>query len=277
MSTRLFTYTALDPDGARQTGVLQAVSRGAAMDELGKRGFRVEELKEGRPFEASRDPLTKNVLAPIFGRVNFESLQRFYAQLWSMYRAGVPLINALDTLQSTTSHPKLRHVIGKLKEYVLQGRPMSDCMAEYPEVFGELQTSLVRLGERGGALEQSLFHLKEYLAKEIQIRNKLKTATFHFKMMLAAIILIPLAANIVISTITSKNGGPQFSLFSFASLPIVIYSLVFVVLFWLVLGKLLMQQPPIRYVFHRALLLVPYLGGTVEMFAMAKFGRAFAT
>lgn len=273
MSTKLFTYTALDMQGMRQTGVVQAISENAARDELGKRGFRVEILQEGQPYDSSRDPISRNVVAPIVGKVNFETLQRFYAQLWSMYKSGVPLVTALETLADTNNHPKMRTVIRKMKEYVLHGRPMSECMAEYPEVFSSLQTNLIRVGEKGGALESSLEHLKEYISKEIKLRNKMKAATFYAKILLLAIIFIPIGANMVIGMVAKDS---PFQLFTFLTLPIAIVSIAIILVFWLIVGPLLMNQRPFRLAVHQGLLFIPYIGGTVHMLAMAKFGRAFS-
>lgn len=276
MSAKLFTYTALDQNGIRQTGVLQAHSQGAAIEELGKRGYRVEQIQEGKPFDGSRDPVSKNILGPAFGGVNFETLQRFYSQLWSMYKSGVPLVQALDSLADTSRHPNMRPVIRKMREYVVQGRPLSDCMREYPEVFSPLQHNLIRIGEQGGSLDSSLYHLKEYLAREIKLRNKLKAATFYGKILIAAVILIPLVANAVVTSVLGRANTPGLGIISFGSNALVLFAIAFFILYWLFLGRLLMSQPPIRYVFHRALLLTPYIGGTVTMLAMAKFSRAFS-
>ncbi len=270
-----YSYIALDPAGQRQTGVVEALSERHARDHLTGSGLLVEALTPGQPFAEDRNVITKHLIAPLGGRVNREALQRFFAQLNSMYRAGVPLVQSLDTVAKSTSHMKLRAVIWDMREFVLAGRTISDCMKKYPEVFGGLLTSLIVVGERGGVMDVSLQQCADYLDREIRLRNRIKRATFYPKLLLVAIILIPIATAAIIKGIAPSSAQllPIFSLSEQPWFwPVVITFLISTIIFF----RLLLEIPSIRMGWDAFLLKVPYIGTTLYIYALAKFSRAFS-
>ncbi|MCW5945585.1 MAG: type II secretion system F family protein [Fimbriimonadales bacterium] len=270
-----YSYIALDSSGQRQTGVVEALNERHARQRLTETGLLVETITSGQQFSEDRDVVTKYFLSPLIGRVNREALQRFFAQLNSMYRAGVPLVQSLDTLASSTSHPKLRAVLYDMKEFVLAGRSMSDCMKKYPEVFDGLLTSLVVVGERGGVLDASLQQCADYLEREIKLRNRIKRATFYPKLIFVAILLIPILTAAIIKAIAPPSATilPIFSLSDQPWFwPVVLILLIGGIIFF----RLLLEVPQIRRGWDGFLLRVPYIGHTLHMFAMAKFSRAFS-
>jgi type II secretory pathway component PulF len=272
---RTFSYIAIDRNGSRTTGVIEAPSEKAARDRLIGQGYLVEFLQEGKTARRERPAVIRHVVAPMFGRVNLETLERFFAQLHSMYKAGVHLHQALETLGENARHPVLRSVIRDLKTFVLEGRMMSEGMEKYPEVFTPLQVSLVRAGERGGTLERSLKEISEYLKREIKLRNQIKRATFYPKVILAVLILLPMVANAIVSAIAERTGGPAFAIFSIASS---IWFWVFigtVVFVWLIFSRILLPIPAVRWLWDLVVIVTPYVGGTIRMLTMARFARAF--
>ena len=49
-------------------------------------------------------------------------------------------------------------------------------MRKYPRVFNNLFIGLVRAGEVGGVLEESLQRLSQFLEKDVELRRKVKSA-----------------------------------------------------------------------------------------------------
>lgn len=271
-----FTYIATDMAGTRTTGIVEAISDGQARDKLAGVGLRVDSLQETGVEERERSVFETKVLAPIVGRVPLEVLQRFFAQLWSMYKSAVPLVQSLDTLASQERHAKMASIIREMGETVLQGRKLSEVMEKYHEVFSGLQTSLIRVGEEGGVLERSLFQVSDYLRREIELRNKIKRGTFYAKLVIFCVVAIPIATNMIVASISRANGAPMMGIQSFFSSPIFIFlSLGFLVgaFFFLRVG---LENPAWKRNWDAFLLRVPYLGPTMHMLSMAKFSRAFS-
>ncbi|RMG26871.1 MAG: type II secretion system F family protein [Armatimonadetes bacterium] len=272
---KTFSFIAIDRNGSRTTGVIEAPSEKAARDRLVGQGYLVEFLQEGKAAKPGRPAVVRHVVGPMFGRVNLESLERFFAQLHSMYKAGVHLHQALETLGENSRHPVLRSVIRDLKTFVLEGRMMSEGMEKYPEVFTPLQVSLVRAGERGGTLERSLKEISEYLKREIKLRNQIKRATFYPKLILAVLIVLPLVANAAVSAIAARTGGPAFTILSITSSIWFWVFAGFVLFFWLFFSRVLLPIPAVRWVWDLVVVVTPYVGSTIRMLTMARFARAF--
>jgi len=275
MPTKTFTYIALDRTGARTTGVLEAPSEGAARMQLHNMGFLVESLQEGKIESEQRGAVAKHFVAPIVGKVSLEVLERFYSQLWSMYRAGVPLVQSLDTLAASQSSGKMRSVIKDLRDFVLEGKKLSQGMEKYFEVFGSLQISLVKVGEKAGALENSFAQIRDYLRREIELRNMIKRYTFYPKVVLGFAILMPILVNVIVSSIASARGSPALPIFSLAEKAWFWY-LVFLAGGIYAFFRWGLQYASVKYFYDTLLLSLPYIGSTVRMLTMAKFSRAFS-
>ena len=227
------------------------------------------ELPKAPPVEP-RSYVATNVVGPIVGKVPLSQLMFFFRQFGTMLEAGVPMVQSLETLAGQGRDPRLTHIVREIKEHVLAGRPISAGMQRYPEVFTPLQVSLLRAGEEGGFLPDSLKQLANYVEQEIAIRNAYKKALFMPKLTVIGSIVIIGLANLFISTQTSGA---------------TIWSPLTQIAVWVILGPILvglwlffkvgLANPAIRYQWDKFTLKVPYLGQTLKQFSMAKFGRAF--
>ena len=271
-----FTYVATDMTGTRTTGMVEAVSEGQARDKLAGVGLKVESVQETGVEERTRSVFEAKVLEPLIGRVPPEVLQRFFAQLWSLYKSAVPLVQSLDTLASQERHGKMASIIREMGEFVLQGKQISEVMDKYPEVFSGLQTSLIKVGEQGGVLERSLFQISDYLRREIELRNKIKRGTFYAKLVIFCVVAIPIATNLIVASVSRSTGAPMIGIQSFFSSPIFLFlslGLLVGAFFFLKVG---LENPTWKRNWDAFLLRVPYLGVTMHMLSMAKFARAFS-
>ncbi|MBC8063786.1 MAG: type II secretion system F family protein [Chlorobia bacterium] len=230
-----------------------------------------EGLRDAPPTEA-RSYVATNVVGPLVGRVGLNQLMFFFRQFAAMVEAGVPMVQTLETLTKQTHDPRLKHVINEMKGHVLEGRGISTGMQRYPEVFSPLHVSLIRAGEEGGFLADASKQVANYIEQDVRIRNQYKRALFMPKITVIGSIVIILAANFIIGWATGGKGQG-------------INSPLTTIAVWVVLGPILvgaflffrvgLANPRIKYNWDRILLSVPYLGNTLQQFAMAKFGRAF--
>jgi type II secretory pathway component PulF len=307
-----FEYTAVNTAGQAESGTILGMSLSDAVQQLTNKGLHVEKinaaqfvgdplantmvvpppvetpraeqaafqpsppagqqnLREAPPVEA-RSYVATNVVGALVGKVGLSQLMFFFRQFAAMVEAGVPMVNTLETLTKQTQDPRLKYVINEMKGHVLEGRPISAGMQRYPEIFSPLQVSLIRAGEEGGFLANASRQVAEYIEQDIRIRNQYKRALFMPKVTVIGSIVIILAANFIISLATGGAGEKIDS-------PLTTLAV------WVVLGPILvgiflffrvgLANPAIKYGWDKFLLKVPYLGDTLQQFAMAKFGRAF--
>lgn len=282
----VFEYRAIRPSGEPVSGTLHSASLAAAADMLAREGLEVQHVGLAQPSGATpaaersgspgaygpaeRSAGQAQVVAPLIGRVGLGQLQSFFRQLAQMLHAGVPPVQALDTLSGQAINPFLSQTIREMRDAASAGRPMSEVMVRYPEVYSPLMTSLVTAGEQAGILEETLRQVVQYIEHEIELRNLLRRVTFYPKLVLAFSVVMILLVNLIIASL-GKQGGIWSPLTTPAT--------------WIVLGPLIvalivfvrigLHQPSVKSAWDQFVLVIPVLGKTLKELAMAKFGRAF--
>lgn len=223
------------------------------------------------PPTYQRSYVETSVLGPIVGKVALSTLAFFFNQLGTMLRAGVPMVQSLDTLSKQTSDPRFQHVVREMKGHVEAGRPMSAGMQRYPEVFTPVMLSIIRVGEEGGFLDESLFTVAKYTEDEIELRNLYRRVTIYPKLLICASILIIGGANLLIGALAPGAKGLSSPLTNLSTWFVLVPLLVGMFLFF----RVGLANFQIKYTWDRFITLIPFIGGTVRQTSMAKFGRAF--
>ena len=164
-----FNYQARTKTGDLQTGTVEASSREIALALLHKYGLYATLLEEATlPF------YTKKI--NIFARVTKKDLVLFSRHLAIMFKARVPLVEALGTLASQIKKSEFREKISKLTEDVEGGIALSAALSRHPKIFSPLFVAIVKSGEVSGRLSESLDYLANHLEREYDLSNKIKGA-----------------------------------------------------------------------------------------------------
>jgi general secretion pathway protein F len=163
-----FQYRALDAEGITQKGNLAAADQQAAVSQLQARGWLVLSIEAGsqRLARASR-------------AMNDAALVSFTQQLGTLLGAGQPLERSLDILIRQTHQPRVRALIERIREQVKAGKPFSQALQEEGGQFSTLYVSMVRAGEAGGALEDTLGQLSDYLERSQTLRGEVINALIY--------------------------------------------------------------------------------------------------
>lgn len=163
-----FQYRALDAEGITQKGNLAAADQQAAVSQLQARGWLVLSIEAGsqRLARASRV-------------MNDAALVSFTQQLGTLLGAGQPLERSLDILIRQTHQPRVRALIERIREQVKAGKPFSQALQEEGGQFSTLYVSMIRAGEAGGALEDTLGQLSDYLERSQTLRGEVINALIY--------------------------------------------------------------------------------------------------
>jgi len=167
-----YAYRAWDGLGRLETGVLEADSERAALASFQTRGFLVTSLTTRDEKERER-PARR--LGGYF-RINRRDLVIVTRQLATMVSAGLPIISALRVLAEQIPNRRLREVIVRVRLGIERGGSLSDEIARYPEAFFPFYVNTVRAGEVSGVLDTSMNYLADYLERELDLIQKVKTA-----------------------------------------------------------------------------------------------------
>jgi type IV pilus assembly protein PilC len=187
-----FAYKAVDGAGLPQEGIISGVSESAVMLELKNKGLqvmRLDEKKSGMKVELRIMPK----------RVKAAELTIMTRQLATMVSSGMTLLRSFYVLEDQVENPKLKDTLSGVREDIESGLTFSDALEKHPKVFGPLYIAMVRAGEAGGVLEESLNRTADQLEKDDSLRRQVKGAMTYPAVVLtfAMGVLIALIAFIV--------------------------------------------------------------------------------
>jgi len=170
----VFAYRGRGAHGELVTGTLDAPDQGAVADQLLTTGVTPVDITLTHAKADSGEP---GAVAKLFEpRVTLTDVALFSRQMYTLQKAGVPILRALAGLQESATNPTLRRVIADLRVSLDAGRELSTAMRRHPQVFSEFYISVVRVGETTGQLEDAFNRLFEYLEFERSVRERIKTA-----------------------------------------------------------------------------------------------------
>jgi type IV pilus assembly protein PilC len=167
-----FAYTVRDSTGVTRTGTSEAESADILARRLREQGFNVSEVK---PTKAAKKKQSGNFFSNL-QKVKVTEQAIFFRQFSTMVDAGVSLVRCLNVLAEQTQNARLRRIIVDIQHEVEAGQTLSKSMSKYPRVFNNLTIGLVRAGEVGGVLEETLQRLSTFLEKDVKMKNKVKSA-----------------------------------------------------------------------------------------------------
>lgn len=187
-----FSYTARDRQGQAVSGNVEAGSEAAVADMLLKRSqipVKIQLVQEKQQSVAIVWP---------WQLVSMTELIIFSRQMYSLMKAGIPMIRAIVGLADSTSSAALNTVLRDLAEQLEKGRTLSAAMAQHPKVFSRLVVSIVHVGENTGRLDESFLQLSGYFEQEMETKRQVKQATRYPTFVLIAITVAMVIMNILV-------------------------------------------------------------------------------
>src|SRR5438093_690919 len=175
----VFEYTGLTEAGKNVRGIRDAESSRVLRQILRKDGVY---LTDARAAEAGavageqKTGLSREVdLGAMLGftGVSTQDLAIATRQLATLIAAGIPLVDALTALVDQIEQPRLKRIMGVVKQKVNEGASLADALREHPKVFSELYVNMIRAGESSGALDVVLVRLADFTESQAQLRNKI--------------------------------------------------------------------------------------------------------
>ena len=142
-----------------------------------------------------------------FGRVSTSDLVMFSRQMYTITRAGIPLLRGLRGLIASTHNAMLRETLDDILQSLEGGRDLAAGFARHPRIFPPLYVSIVSVGEATGTLDKSFLRLTEYLAQEKDMQDRVKGA---LRYPIIVMITIALAAAFL-STFVIPKFAPVFA------------------------------------------------------------------
>lgn len=276
----LFKYVGRDTQGNSVKGEVEASSLDSAADQVMQKGILPSSIKEKKLGSDNVDLML--IFAP---SVNLSDLIIFTRQIYSLTKAGIPILRAINGLAESTHSKLLSDSLHDVLNRMRNGYSLSVAMGAHPRVFSQLYVSLIQVGENTGQLDRIFLQLSEYLEQEIETRKRVKGA-----MRYPTFVLIALAVAMVILNIyVIPTFAGMFAKFH-AELPwttkVLLATSAFFVDYWhlmvifLVLSfialKLWLNSEKGAYLWDKWKLKIPIVGSVIERSLLARFSRSFS-
>jgi MSHA biogenesis protein MshG len=266
-------------------GRLEGSSADAVADQLFNSGV--------TPIDISPADITRDVVAGLkalgavsrSGKIALNDQIFLCRQMYTLLKAGVPILQALSGLRETTQNPALARILGSVSDGLDSGLDLTTALSRHPE-FSTLFVSMVQVGETTGSLAESFQQLAIYLEREKATRDRVKQALRYPTVVIGAIVVAMFFINIfVIPAFARVYAGLRAELPIFTKM--LIASSNFFVAHWpallvgtavaIVVVRLYVRGTNGRYRWHRLKLRLPIVGNLMLQAALARFGRSLAT
>ncbi len=178
----IFKYVAKDSTGETRKGTVEAGSRERAASVMQDKGLVPISIEE-KSVLLDISSLKKQIQG-----VTSKEKVVFTRQLATMVGAGLPLTQSLSILRDQAGNSPFGDVLEYILGEVEGGKPLSEAMRKFPDVFPPTYTSLVEAAEASGAIKKVLLRLATNLEKSDELRAKIKSALFYPALILTAMV-----------------------------------------------------------------------------------------
>ena len=275
----IFSYIATNAESGVVRGELRAVGEENVLVQLERMGL--------APVSVSKKKesiLDMNLT--FFEKVPPADIYNFTRQLSVMLKAGVPLVDALDSVHSDQTNPLLNKTIDAVIDDVSGGMSLSKSMSKHPKVFNNMFVNIVKAGERAGVLDQVLFQLADFIAHDLKLTMGIKAAIRYPSIVIGITLMVGVFAVTYIlpkfSTLFANTrialplptrillGIDQFIKDNWTG--VIFFSLFFIFVFWRAL-----RTKAGLYQWHKFVLGLPIFGPLAQKMAISRFCHVLDT
>jgi general secretion pathway protein F len=278
----LYYYKAVTPAGEVLEGQLDLGSHDEVVGKLQDAGNIPLEVREADSGDSG------SLFAALFKRKTLREAQvvQFTQQLATLLGAGQPLDRALQILLDLPESEKARRLLERVRDQVRGGTPLSDALEAEHGTFSRLYVNMVRAGEAGGSLDDTLARLADYLERSANLKSSVINAMIYpaFRVGMVLVSLMVLLVYVV----------PQFAPM-FADMGVEMPLITKVVLavgntlqsfWWLIIATIVlgtgwlrrqMADPPARLKIDARLLKMRVIGDVIRKVETARLARTLGT
>jgi MSHA biogenesis protein MshG len=278
-----YTWRGRNNRGEVATGELEALTEGGVADQLLAIGIAPVHIALA---EATKAEQGEGLLARLNRKpVVIDDILVFSRQMYTLNKAGVPILRAFAGLQASANKPAMVDLFKDIRASLDQGRELSAALARHQDLFGAFYISMVRVGEMTGRLTEVFLRLNEHMEFERDVRERIKQATRYPMFVMIAMAAAIVVLNIFVIPVFAK----VFEGFH-TELPVITRGLLgfsrWMVDWWplvIALGvaaamavRSYVATPKGRYQWDSRKLKLPIIGDIILKATLSRFARSFA-
>ena len=278
-----FLYVAKSSDGETKTGEIVANDERGVAQQLKSDGFFVTSVKE---METKDEGKVKIKFMDRFSTVSLSDKMMFARNLSVMTTSGLTIAKSVKNLSAQTKNKKFSQILLNIYEDVRSGKNLSESMARFPGVFSELFVNMVKIGEIGGNLDETLKIVAIQLEKEHTLRSKVRGAMIYPAVILVAMTGVAfLMLTYVLPQITGVFKDmdvelPKSTQFIVDTSDFLVNNSLLVIILmisFVILGRILLKTKSGKKILSFTILRIPAIRGMVIKINCARFSRIYSS
>lgn len=278
----IYAWRGRNAQGELMQGQLEALTEDGVADQLLAMGLVPVQIEPAAQASTSGESWWEQLRRkPIV----IEDVLLFSRQMYTLNKAGVPILRAFAGLEASADKPAMVDVLRDVRGSLDQGRDMATSLSRHPKVFGPFYVAMVRVGEMTGRLTEVFLRLAEHLEFERDVRIRIKQATRYPSFVVVAILIAMVIINLFVLPVFAK----VFAGFN-TQLPLITRGLLgfsnWMITWWPVLLALIAAAAVLvrsylntsegRYSWDRRKLNLPIVGPIILKATLGRFARSFA-
>lgn len=277
-----YAYKARNQSGKLIEGIIESESTKAVAKSLAERELMPTSIKLHIEKVDLMDQFNQ---WQALSSINIDDIMLFSRQMYSLSKAGVPIIRAINSLTESTRNSALASALSNIASSLEGGLTLSQAMGQHPKIFSHLFISIVNVGEETGGLDQAFLQISQYMEREKETQSRIKSALRYPTMVIIAISVAMAIVNIYVipafKGVFDKMGAElpwqtkmlmSVSNFSVAYWPHILGGLVLTAI---MLIKYI-ETPEGHLKKDQLMLKIPAVGSIIHRATMERFSRSFA-
>lgn len=274
-----FNYKVYNSKNKNEKGIIEAGNLREATQLLIDKGWYIKKI-------SPRGKVRTGFAEFSIGRVTLIDKVLFVKHLSTMIKSGIDISEALEVIADQSSSPKFKKVVRSIVDKVKKGQNLANALAKHPKVFDPLIINIISVGEESGTLEENLDYLARELEDRLELRRKIKAASFYPAIILTA----TFGLGLVLSYFVLPKITRLFDTLSF-ELPLSTKILLWMadvmdnyglfviggVIFVAIAFKFIISVKFVKPVWHRLLIKMPIIGNIIINYNLALMNRTLGT
>lgn len=272
-----YTYKSRNINGEMVEGTIEAENKQSAANLLLSKKLTAVDIKEGSQ---------KDLNIPFLNKVRTKDKVFFVRQLATMTKAGLPISQALNTLNNQSTSAPVRKMIEQMTRDIEAGDSLSTAFSK-AKVFNHTDVSMITAGEASGKLDEVLEKMAQQSEKRYKTMKKIRGAFIYPSFLV--VVVIAVLVLMLIYVLPQMEG--LYQSFGAAKLPLPTRVLIGASNFlkhyyWLVLGvmvivffafRMYVRTDSGRYLWHAVKLKIPLMGKFLQMSYVAIFTQTMSS
>jgi len=277
-----FAYKGRDKGGQLVEGVLEGADSGTVAGQLSSIGVIPLEISPSAAPQRAGPGLLERLQQR---KITHAEVLLFSRQMYTLLKAGVPIMGALKGLEESTDNKSFARVIREIRESLDSGRELSASLARQPDVFNPFFVAMVRVGELTGQLEEVFLRMFNHMEFEKFMREQVRSATRYPTFVVGTIAIAIVIINIFVIPAFAKiyqgfkTELPWMTkaLIAFSDFVVAWWPAMLVALVALVFAlRLFVASPRGRMAWDEVKLKLPVAGPLILKATLSRFARSFA-